>query len=107
MCIKTFSIFLHPCDVVTDALIDIGVGMLSNIDDAVLFKTPTITAGFMVGEPCAVGALTDVLIALIIGAVAATNVDTLDGKNANGLAAVMSPSEFVVPSPWEGPMPFC
>ena len=38
---------------------------------------------------------------------AATDADVFAGENMDGLAAVTTPLEFTLSSPWEEPMPFC
>ena len=59
----------HPSDPLTDARLSIGVDTLS-----------------------------DVLAVSKINAVPAIDVDVLADKNANGLAAVMTPLEFTLPT---------
>ena len=78
-----FSSLSHPC-VVTDELTDVivGVDMLSEM---------------IAGMPAIV----------IIDVVSATDVDMLADENVNGLAAVMTPLGFALPSPCEESMTFC
>ena len=44
---------------------------------------------------------------LIDGLSAIDVVDMLADENVGGLAAVTTPLEFTLSSPWEEPMPFC
>ena len=112
-----FSSFSHPCeviDVMVKSMIGVGVDMLSelilgvNFDmlsdmEIILMMNPGITLEFVVS----VAYVVDVLTVLIIDSVTAIDVDILTDENVSGLAAVMTPLEFNLSSPWEDPMPFC
>ena len=96
------------------SMIGVGVDMLSevmfvvNFDmlpdmEIIVMLNPEITLEFVVSVTCAVGVLT----VLIIDSVTAIDVDVLADENVNGLAAVMTPLEFTLPSPYEERMSFC
>ena len=87
--ISIFSSFSHPCEV-TDVIFGVGLDMLTDMES-------------MVGVACAgdmrAGVPDDLLTVLIIDVTTASDIDILADKNANGLAAVMTPLEFTLPAP--------
>ena len=64
-----------------------------------MVATPAITLKFLLGVVCVVDVLTDILDVVIIDVVSTIDVDMLADENVNGLAAVMTPLEFTLPSP--------
>ena len=81
MCSATFISFSHPravIDVLTDVMIGVGVGMLS-----------------------------DVLAVAITDVMSFIDVDMLANENINGLAVMTTPLEFTLPAPGEESIPFC
>ena len=89
-----------------DVMFDVAVDMLPDTD-IVAMDTPAITLDFVVEIASAAGVLTDVSAVPITDVVPGTDVDILNDENVNGLAAVMTPLELTLSSPWEDPMPFC
>ena len=85
-----------------DVMFEVGVDMLY-VMEIIVTDTPNITLGFVVGVAYSV----DVLDVAITDVVTAIEVDMLTDENVNGSAAVMTPLELTLPSPWEKPMPFC
>ena len=112
MWIVVFSIVSHPCEV-TDVLnavmfevsIDTVTDLMFDVEtlsvmEIVLMATPPITWEFLAGVVvCVLDVLTDILDVVIIGVLSNIDVDMLADENANGLAAVMTPLEFTLPSP--------
>ena len=94
MWIAMFTSSSYPCvGVVADVICGVGVDMLSDIE-IIVMATPAITLEVVVGGACA-----DVLTVAIVDVVSAIDVDMLANENANGLAAVTTPLEFILPSP--------
>ena len=96
-----FIILLYPCEVtdgLTDAIIDVGVDMLTDMGIIVML-TPTIPLEFSVAVACVVDVLTDLLTnlvsVLIIDDVTVIDVDMLADETFNPL---MTPSEFTLSS---------
>ena len=85
-------------DVPADGITVVRVDMLT---------APSIILKFVVKISYAAGVLTDVSAVPITDVVPGTDVDILNDENVNGLAAVMTPLELTLSSPWEDPMPFC
>ena len=91
----------HPCEVndsLVDRMIVVGVGVFSGMG-IIVMTIPEITLEFVVGEEDTVEVLNDLLTVLIIDVMSVTDVDMLAAENVNGLAAVMTPLEFTLPSP--------
>ena len=119
MWIAIFSSTPQPCavsDVLTDVMIGVGVGMVRTIMcgvdmlhgvGIVVVTAPVITLEFVVGVTYAVDMLVGLLVATIIDVVPAIDIDILADESVDGLAAVMTPVEFTLLSPWEGSMPSC
>ena len=85
-----------------DGMLGVGVDMLPGVD-IIVMAPPAINLEFVVGGACA-----DVLAVVIFDVVSAIDVvDVLADENVNGLAAVMTPLEFTLPSPYEERMSFC
>ena len=84
-------------DVLVVVILGAGVGMLSYMEN-IAMNTPAITLELMVGVAYAGGVLTNLLLlyVLTIDVVTAIDVDMLADENVNGLAAVMTPSEFTL-----------
>ena len=75
-----------------------AVDMLSEIENIVM-PTPAITLEFVVAIAYSGDVLAGVLSVLITDVVTAIDVvDMLADENANGLAAVMTPLEFTLPT---------
>ena len=83
-----------------DVMIVVGVTVLCVIEITVM-DTPAITLEFMVR----IASSADVLAVVITDVI--SDIDVLADEGANGLAAVVTPSEFTLPSPWEESMSFC
>ena len=81
-------------DSLVGAIFGVGADMLSDME-IVVVATLAIAVEFVAGEAYPVDALTDVMV----GAVSTIDVDMLANENDNGLAAVMTLSEFTLPPP--------
>ena len=87
----------HPCevsDVLSDVMLDVGVGMLSGIEIIVMVAAG-ITLEFMVGVTYAEDSL-DVPIIVIVPTI---DVDMLADENVNGLVAATTCLEFTLSTP--------
>ena len=84
-------------DMLSKLMFDIGVDMLSDID-IIVEDTAAIDLEFVV--------LAGLLTVLLIDHVTAIDVNMLADENANSLAAVVTPSEFTLTTPWEESIPF-
>ena len=81
-----------------DIMFDVGVDILS---DMWIIVMDTLKFFGKVADDV------DVLTAVIVDVVSTSDVDMLTDENENGLATVMTPLEFTLPSPLEEPMDFC
>ena len=81
-----------------DIMFDVGVDILS---DMWIIVMDTLKFFGKVADDV------DVLTAVIVDVVSTSDVDMLTDENENGLATVMTPLEFTLPSPLEEPMAFC
>ena len=100
-----------------DVMIVVGVGMLIDsklgiavdmLSDTDVFNvdTPAINLEFMVETVNTGNVMTDMSAIPITDVAYGTDVDILANENANGLAAVRTPLESTLSSPWIDPMPF-
>ena len=81
-----------------DGMFGVGVDMLSDME-IIAVTTPPITLEFVVRISYAVDVLAGELAALLTDAVSVIDVGMLADENANGLAAVLSPSEVTLLAP--------
>ena len=123
-----FNSFLHPCaatdvmlgvgvdmssgfivgvglDMFSEVILGVSVDVLPDIVIAVMVSPAVTLTGVMV---YAVDVMTDVPSFVTFDVVPAIDVDMFADENVRGLAAVMTPSEFTSPAPWEESMwAFC
>ena len=80
------------------AVIDVGVDMLSDME-IILMANPAITVELVVRITDTVEMLFEVLTVTIFGIVSFSDVDMLTDENIHGLAAIVTPLKFTLPSP--------
>ena len=85
-------------DVLADGILGVSADMLSDME-IIAVATPPITLDFVVRISYAVDVLAGELAALLTDAVSVIDVGMLADENANGLAAVLSPSEVNLLAP--------
>ena len=97
-----FNSLSRPCEVTNVlgdiAVIDVGVDMLSGVG-IILMANPAITVELVVRITDTVEMLFEVMTVTIFGIVPVSDVDMLTDENVHGLAAMMTPLEFNLPTP--------